>query len=71
MRYVLEDIEAGKLPQEVERRGITARQRLRVTLETLESDLPLARMAEEGRAFDFLKDEPDLYSEADIKRPNV
>jgi hypothetical protein len=71
MRYVLEDIEAGKISLEVERRGISARQRLRVTLETLENDLPLARMAEEGRAFDFLKDEPDLYSEADIKRPNV
>jgi hypothetical protein len=71
MRYVLEDIEAGEISLEVERRGISARQRLRVTLETLENDLPLARMAEEGRAFDFLKDEPDLYSEADIKRPNV
>ena len=71
MRYILEDIEAGEISLEVERRGISARQRLRVTLETLENDLPLARMAEEGRAFDFLKDEPDLYSEADIKRPNV
>jgi hypothetical protein len=32
---------------------------------------PFAQMAEAGRAFEFLKDEPDLYSEADIKQQNV
>jgi len=27
----------------------------------------MARIAEEGRAFDFLSDEPDLYTKADIR----
>ena len=73
MRYVLENIEAGDLAVEMTRRGIALRQRIRVVVETLsgDADLPLARTAEEGRAFDFLADEPDLYGEADIRKPNV
>jgi hypothetical protein len=75
MRYVLENIEAGKLADEMKRRGIALRQRVRVVVETLNGgeldDLPLARMAETGGAFDFLADEPDLYSEADVRSPNV
>ena len=67
MRYVLDDIEAERVPAEMERRGIAAKQRLRVVLETLDESLPLAQMAEEGGAFDFLNDEPELYSEADIR----
>ena len=66
MRYVLENIEAGKLSGEIERRGIPARQRLHVVVETLNDDLPLAEMAVQGGAFQFLADEPDLYSETDI-----
>jgi len=68
MRYVLESIEAGKLPDEIERRGIQPGQLVRVVVETLDDVLPLAQMAEEGRAFMFLAEEPDLYTEADIKR---
>ena len=68
MRYVLESIEARELPDEIERRGIQPRQRVRVVVETLDDALPLAQMAEEGRAFAFLADEPQTYSEADIKR---
>jgi len=71
MRYVLENIEAGKLPDEMKRRGIAQRQRVRVIVETLNDDLPLAQMAEEGRSFDFLADEPELHSEADLRAPNV
>lgn len=67
MRYILDNIEAGKIPGEIQRRGIPARQRVRVVLETLDDDLPLARLAEEGGAFSFLADEPDLYSEADVR----
>ena len=75
MRYVLENIEAGKLPGEMKRRGIAQRQRVRVIVETLTDDdiakaeMPLARTAEQGGAFDFLAEEPDLYGEADIRAP--
>ncbi len=71
MRYVMEDIEAGKLPGEIERRGIAPRQRLRVIVETLNGELPLAQLAEQGGAFDFLSDDPEIYSEADIQPRNV
>jgi hypothetical protein len=66
MRYILDNIEAGKIPAEIERRGIGAGERVRVVVETLSDDLPLAHMAEQGHAFDFLAGEPELYSEADI-----
>ena len=71
MRYVIENIEAGTLPNEIRRHGISDRQRVRVVVETLADDLPFARIAEEGRAFDFLAAEPDLYSEADLRSRNV
>jgi hypothetical protein len=67
MRYVLENVEAGKLAVEVKRHGIPADQRLRVVLETLDDAPALARIAEEGGAFGFLAEEPDIYSEADIR----
>jgi hypothetical protein len=70
MRYVLENIEAGKLSNEVEKRGIPASQRVRAVVETL-ADMPLARMAQQGGAFDFLTDEPDLYGESDIRSWNA
>ena len=68
MRYVMEDIEAEKVPAEIRRKGIGAKQRLRVVVETLDEDLPMARIAQESGAFDFLANEPDLYTEADIRR---
>lgn len=67
MRYILDNIEAGEIPGEIKRRGIRASERVRVVVETLSDDLPLAHMAEQGRAFDFLADEPDIYSEADLR----
>ncbi|HEY0834172.1 MAG TPA: hypothetical protein VGE72_09730 [Azospirillum sp.] len=72
MRQVLENIEAERVFDEMKRRGIQPRQRVRVVFEPVEDeDLPLARMAEAGGAFDFLADEPDLYTEADIRPPDV
>jgi hypothetical protein len=71
MRYVLENIEAGNLPGEMKRHGIALSQRVRVVVETLNDDMPLAQIAEQGGAFAFLADEPELYSEADIRSPDV
>lgn len=67
MRYVLEKIEAGQVPGEIRKRGISDRQMVRVVVETLDDKIPLAEMAEEGRSFAFLADEPDLYSAADVR----
>ncbi|MDR3528316.1 MAG: hypothetical protein P4L57_13660 [Rhizomicrobium sp.] len=70
MRYVLENIEAGAVPNEMKRQSIALSQRVRV-VETLNDEMPLAQMAQLGGAFDFLADEPELYSEADIRAPHV
>lgn len=69
MKHVIESIEAGNVSAELARLGIPAKQRVRVTVEDVGGDLPLARIAEEGRAFTYLSGEPDLYSEADIVKP--
>lgn len=69
MRYVLENIEAGKLTDEILRRGLSDHQKVRAVVETV-NDVPLARIAEQGGAFDFLADEPELYREADIRQRN-
>jgi hypothetical protein len=70
MRYVIENIEARKLTDEIRRRGLPEHQRVRAVVETL-NELPLARIAEQDGAFDFLADEPDLYIESDVRRRNA
>lgn len=67
MRQVLNDIEAGKVTDELRRRGIPARQRLRVVVESIEAEEPsLTAINAAGGAFDWLAEEPDLYSDADL-----
>ncbi|MBF0305986.1 MAG: hypothetical protein HQL39_18040 [Alphaproteobacteria bacterium] len=66
MRRVLNDIEAGKLAEELRRLGIRPGQRLRVVIESIEDELPITAMNASGGAFDWLAEEPDLYSDADL-----
>ena len=60
------DIEAGRLSSELVRRGIAADARVHV-LVTVPDDVgvSMAALAQAGGGFDFLEDEPDLYSDAD------
>jgi len=67
MRQILNDIEAGKVTDELSRRGIPSGQRLRVVVESIEPDEPsITAMNAAGGAFDWLAAEPDLYSDADL-----
>jgi hypothetical protein len=67
MRQVLHNIEAGKLTDELRRRGIPPGQRVRVVVEPVEDDEPpITALNAAGGAFDWLADEPDLYSDADL-----
>jgi hypothetical protein len=67
MRQVLSDIQAGKLTEELRRRGIPPEQRLRVVIESLgEESLPITAINATGGAFDWLSDEPDLYGDGDL-----
>jgi hypothetical protein len=67
MRQILNDVEAGRVTDELRRRGIPSRQRLRVVVESLDTDEPsITALNAAGGAFDWLAEEPDLYSDADL-----
>lgn len=67
MRQILNDVEAENVTAELKRRGIPPKQRLRVVVESISIDEPsLTAINAMGGAFDWLADEPDLYSDADL-----
>ena len=67
MRQILNDVEAGRVTDELQRRGIPSRQRLRVVVESIDADEPsITTMNAVGGAFNWLAEEPDLYSDADL-----
>jgi hypothetical protein len=70
MRRITLDAEAGQVSTELVRRGIAAATRARVLVEVADTEeLPMATLMQEGGAFDWLADEPDLYTDADLVQP--
>ena len=71
MQQIVLDAEAGQSSTELARRGVAADARVHVLVEVLDAtDLPMAAMAAAGKGFDWLADEPELYSDADlVERP--
>jgi hypothetical protein len=66
MQRMTLNIEAGQLSAELARRGVGERTRVRVQVEVIgDADLSMTALAQAGGAFDFLNEEPDLYSDAD------
>jgi hypothetical protein len=67
MRQILHDVEAGEVSEELRRRGIPPRQRLRVLVQSIDLDEPsVTAINAAGGAFGWLAEEPDLYSDADL-----
>jgi hypothetical protein len=66
VRQILNDIEAAKVSHELQRRGIPPAQRLRVVVESIDVEPSLTTINAAGGAFDWLAEEPDLYSDADL-----
>jgi hypothetical protein len=69
MRRITLDIEADKVSAELARHGIAAGTRVHVVVEVADSDvdaLPMTAFAQAGGALDWLADEPDLYTDADV-----
>jgi hypothetical protein len=68
------DVEAGRVSEELARRGIPACTRVHVLAEVVEGEgegrLPMAALAQAGGAFAFLAAEPDLYTDADAVERN-
>ena len=67
MQQIVLDAEAGDVSAELARRGIAAHARVHVQVDVLDpGEPPMAAIAEAGKGFDWLADEPDLYSDADL-----
>ena len=55
------------MSDELQRRGIPSGQRSRVVVESIAAEKPsLTAINAAGGAFDWLAEEPDLYSDADL-----
>lgn len=66
MQRIALDAPAGRVSDELARRGIAAETPVRVLVEILTGeDLPITALAHEARAFDVLAEEPELYTDAD------
>ncbi len=67
MRQIMLDAEAGEVSAELARRDIPATTRVHVSVEVIGATEPsITAVAQEGGGFDWLADEPDLYSVADL-----
>jgi hypothetical protein len=67
MQQIVLDAEAGDVSAELARRGVAAHARVHVRVDVLDpAEPPMAAIAAAGKGFDWLADEPDLYSDADL-----
>jgi hypothetical protein len=67
MERIILDTEAGQVSAELVRRGIAANVQVHALVEVKGAgDLSTAAIAQAGGAFDWLADEPDLYTDADL-----
>ena len=68
MRRIALDAKASEVSAELARRGIAADAHVHVLVEFEDGEAelpPMAAVAQAGGAFDWLADEPDLYTDAD------
>jgi hypothetical protein len=66
MQQIILDAEAGQISAELSRRGIAAAARVYGVVERPDDTAPpMPAIAQPGRAFDRLADEPDRYADAD------
>ena len=67
MNRIALDAEAGQISSELARLGIAPATRVHVLVEVAEDDdAPIAKLAQSGGAFEWLAEEPDLYTDADL-----
>ncbi len=65
------DVEAGQVSTELLRRGIASHRRVHAVVDLADEEaLPMAALAQAGGAYDWLADEPELYSDADLVEPS-
>ncbi len=70
MSQIVLDAEAGQVSAELARRGIPPHARVHVLVEvTTGGELPMSAIAQAGKGLDWLDEEPELYSDADLIEP--
>jgi hypothetical protein len=70
MSQIVLDAEAGQISAELARRGIPSHARVHVLVEvTPDGELPMGTIAQAGKGLDWLAEEPELYSDADLIEP--
>jgi hypothetical protein len=65
------DAPVRNVSEEIIRRGIAADARVRVVVEVVEphdAEVSMSELAQRGGAFEWLRDEPDLYTDSDLVR---
>jgi hypothetical protein len=67
MNQIVIDAEAGEVSAELARRGVASTVRVHVLVEVVDdAEPPMTALAEAGKSLDWLIDEPDLYTDADL-----
>jgi hypothetical protein len=67
MEKIILDAEAGQISAELTRRGVAADARVHVLVQLVDTaEPPICGIVQAGKAFDWLADEPDMYSDADV-----
>ncbi len=67
MPQIILDAKAGSLSGELTHRGVAADERVHVVVDIVDTEtLAMAAIAQTGKAFDWLDEEPDLYADADL-----
>jgi len=70
MSPIVLDAEAGRVSAELARRGTPPHARVHVLVEVIPGgELPMTAIAQAGKGLDWLAEEPDLYSDADLVEP--
>jgi hypothetical protein len=70
MSQIVLDAEAGQISAELARRGVPPHARVHVLVEVNpDGELPMAAIAQAGKGLDWLAEEPELYSDADLIEP--
>ncbi len=69
MQQIVLDAAVSEIAAELSRRGIAAHTRVHVTVEVADEIPSMARLAQAGKAFGWLAEEPDLYADADLVEP--
>jgi hypothetical protein len=71
MNQIVLEAEAGQISAELARIGIPANVRVHALVDVMDQpELPMAQIAQTGKAFDWLAEEPELYSDADLLQPS-